>query len=193
MSIENTLQHAETLLAAFGGDPAGWEWTGEVAEQDPAAPGATPCACGHTGLKYLFPWKHPAHAREVVTGSVCVDAVPGLSPVSVAAMRAAMERIVAKRRAAIAAAKKAGKEAQVAALRAEVEAAILRRYGSNMEAVKVGYVSSGAFSSAREGYRLMGLVRSACRLKSVAGQMRRLADLAKCLGVVAQGGLSEAA
>lgn len=64
------------LLAAFGGDLAGWAWTGEV-RIDPDA--RSKCACGQHGLRYLFPWRKDGQ-EEVITGSVCVVNLPGVAP-----------------------------------------------------------------------------------------------------------------
>src|SRR5262245_35532096 len=80
------------LLAAFGGDVTGWEWTGEVQEQDPKGMGGTPCACGQQGLRYLYPWKKEGVARTVITGSVCVHNVPGISPAQLARIEAELAR-----------------------------------------------------------------------------------------------------
>jgi hypothetical protein len=72
------------LLAAFGGDLAGWAWTGEV-RIDPDA--SSKCACGQHGLRYLFPWRKPG-AEEVITGSVCVVNLPGVPQDQVDKVRA---------------------------------------------------------------------------------------------------------
>jgi len=67
----------EALIAAFqaaGGPPSEWRFSGRVV--DLGAP-VGECACGHV-IRFEYYWERPGSDREVVTGSVCVENVPGL-------------------------------------------------------------------------------------------------------------------
>ncbi len=108
------------LLDAFGGDPTGWEWTGEVREQDPSSPAGVRCACGQHGLRFLFPWRRPGQDGEVITGSVCVDQVPGLSAEQLQRIRSEVERREGEERRAASARRRADGDEEARAMAEEV-------------------------------------------------------------------------
>jgi hypothetical protein len=175
MNAETELAYRARLLAAFGGDPTGWEYNGEVREQDPAT-GGVHCACGHQGLRWLFPWVHPAHPRaEVITGSVCVDTVPGLSPTSVLLMKTRLEEVLSKRREDERLAREAARAARVQVLRAEVEHLFAQRYGSlRARRMKGEWLAVGELMDFYQSQRLASALKAAGKLKSPHGQLARL-------------------
>lgn len=162
------------LLAAFGGDPSGWEWTGEVREQDPSAIGGVRCACGQQGLRYLFPWRKVGVIGEIITGSVCVNNVPGLSAAQLERVQAEVERRLVAERAAKAAVRKADKAAQVLELVAEIRAMLQRvlaldeRYHRREPMEPEQWMLAQAYDS--YSYRL----REALKLKTESGKLGRL-------------------
>jgi hypothetical protein len=178
-TIVENLEHAARLLQAFGGETSGWEWTGEMFEQDPSALGAQPCACGHQGLRYLFPWKHPDHDRTVITGSKCVETVPGLSGASIAGILAALDKRIkelakAKREAA-AKIKKAAEAEEVAKLREECEQLFNDRgYRALINLRREGHYLDGVdYNRFQSGIRFRECMGEAARLKSAKGQANR--------------------
>lgn len=116
------LQHTARLLAAFAGSVDGWEWDGCMAEQDPHGFGAVPCACGQVGLRFLFTWVKDG--KSVITGSTCVEKVPGISGASMGRIAEALKAHEAKLRAAECASKSAEREAVIVALKAELAAKV---------------------------------------------------------------------
>ena len=189
--VLGAVEHAQRLLAAFGGDTSGWAWTGEVIEQDPQAPGATPCACGHVGLRWLFPWENPKHPRQrVITGSVCVENVEGLSPTSVAALQARAARLIAERQADKRKQEAARRVEAVATMRTQVLAAVDARYPSvppyhaaleaaRAESWRIPYprfeqLSREEQRAIRRHQGLTWAVQEAGKLKSASGQRKRL-------------------
>lgn len=135
--------HAARLLAAFGGSCAGWTWDGRVMEQDPAAPDGTRCACGHQGLRWLFPWRHADRpGTEIITGSMCVEQVPDLDGASVAGIQAAATRALARATAA---------EREAADRAAEPEAEELQRQAECLLEARWGYAEREA-AAPRDGF-----------------------------------------
>lgn len=167
--------HVERLLSALGGTGEGWTYTGDVLEQDPSSPGARPCACGHTGIRWLFPFTREDGAR-VLTGSVCVDTVPGLRPGTLDAMQGALKAHLAARREAARKAREATKAAEVQALVAEVDAAIEERFGAILRecAETRGWLSERLYRGQQDARFWKGERVRALRLKSSNGQATRL-------------------
>lgn len=189
--VLGAVEHAQQLLAAFGGDTSGWAWTEEVIEQDPQGLGGTPCACGHVGLRWLFPWEHPKHpGKRVITGSVCVENVEGLSPTSVAALQARAARLIAERQADKRKQEAARRVAAVTELRAQVLAAINTCFPCAppyFAAIEAGRAASWKIPYPRfedqspeeqraiRGHQsLTWAVAQAGKLKSASGQRKRL-------------------
>jgi len=174
---EGKVDYAARLLKALGGSPEGWEWTGEVFEQDPGAPGATPCACGHHGLRYLFPWENKTRNAKITTGSTCVDTVPYLDPGSVEQMKAKLEELKAKHREDERKARQAAAEATVAKLREELEAKLKRYFGYEyLHQVKMdgGFLSASGYDSLMSCRYWLAKMRQAGNLKSAKMQLKRL-------------------
>lgn len=125
--LEGTIAHRERLLAAMGGSPKGWTFTGEVTEGDPSGMNPTKCACGHV-IRWEYHWEHEDR-RRLVTGSVCVETLPDIEPATVAAMREALKKLLEARKEAERKAKAAEEDARVAALREELDAMIEKKWG----------------------------------------------------------------
>lgn len=81
-------RYAETLQAVLG-NGAEWEYRGQCGE-DPRCGGK--CACGQTGLRYLFTIHHP-DGRTAILGSSCIETYPGISPAMVERVRADAQRL----------------------------------------------------------------------------------------------------
>lgn len=182
--IVSNLEHSARLLQAFGGNTAGWEWTGEMFEQDPFALGAQPCACGHQGLRYLFPWKHPDHSRTVITGSSCVETVPGLSGASIEGILLAVDKRVkelarAKREAA-AKVRRAAESEEVVRLREEC----LARFEDHGYRAELLLKSQGYYvenwNRYKSAVRFRECLNEAARMKSAKGQANRYKQILAC-------------
>lgn len=172
-----------TLLRAFGGNVEGWEWTGETI--DLKKPEGR-CACGHEGCRYLYPWEHKGRpGQQVITGSTCVENVPGISESSLAAIRAGVE---AQRKAAAEAKRKASevvKQDAIAACRERV-AAVWR---TNCERLLSGALpwseQRRLDPSGERAYRCrrqLSDIRHAATLKSPAGQLNALETVGHWIG-----------
>lgn len=105
---ESKLAYHANLLRALGGDPSGWEWTGEVFESKQLA---YTCACGHIGLRYLYMLRKPGH-QNVGVGSSCILNYRGVDQSLVDAIGghvAELRRLASERRSA---AKRAAAQAE---------------------------------------------------------------------------------
>lgn len=159
------------LLAAFGGDVKGWEWTGDVAE-DPNCQGT--CACGHKGLRYLFTWKKDGVSNPVITGSVCVNNVPGISPEQLARIQAEIARRDQVEREAAAKARNAAKAEKVKLVAEEIRQ-LLKPWRECAEDKAAGrWLNLESYNLARTYHDWSAALRHGLRLKSVAGQLRSL-------------------
>lgn len=167
------------LLRAFGGSPAGWEWTGEIL--DLGAPTGR-CACGHEGCRYLYPWQNKARPNEVVvTGSTCVENVEGIEPASLAAIHAQVESM---RKAAADAARKAeqaAKDAEVRECFGRLRSEWQGRCAVVME--KRGWLDATDYARRRGCARDLSTIRHAGTLRSPAAQLRAVDELATRYGV----------
>lgn len=121
--VRSTLSaiHYENLMKALRYKPEEWEYTGEMGEQNPSGLGAVPCACGHTPIRYLFPWKHKRTGEVIITGSHCVEQIPGMSPEGLAAIQAQVQGLQADRRMRDAAARDASKGTEAAGIIMEIQ------------------------------------------------------------------------
>jgi hypothetical protein len=90
-------------LAAALGDGRLWEYRDEC--HDLGAPTGR-CACGHTGLRFLFTLHHTETNQTVAVGSSCIVSYPGITPEAAARLQADAARMDA----AIAEAKRNARE-----------------------------------------------------------------------------------
>jgi hypothetical protein len=165
------------LLAAFGGDPSGWEWTGEVREQDPAAMGGVHCACGQHGLRYLFPWRKAGIAAEVITGSVCVNQVPGLSADQLQRLQAEVERRLAAEREAKTAKRRASKVEEVRVVADEIRAQLQRVIALDARYHRREKLEPEQWNLAQAYHGYSADLAAGLRLKSPHGKLQRLIRL----------------
>ena len=181
MTKDSATAHAERLLAAFGGDVSGWTWDGEIGEQDGSALGAVPCACGHRPIRYLYVWRHATRHGTVTTGCVCVEAVPGLDAASIARIRAHVE--AARKRASAARRAQAAVDAQaeVVALRRDLDAELRRAYWRVVRWIETngaagcGLLLPDRLCAQRQGYRDYSReICHALKFSSPAATARRL-------------------
>lgn len=114
----NRASYAERLAAALG-DGSRWEYRGECCEL-PRATGR--CACGHHGLVRLFTLHNIDDGRTAIVGSVCVTQYHGITPETLAAVRADADRLEAEAAARARAAREAARTDAVAAAVAELSA-----------------------------------------------------------------------
>lgn len=172
--------HAQRLLDAMGGSPEGWEYTGEILEGDPAK---TKCACGHP-IRWLFIWEHIASNRKLITGSVCVENLPGITESYIEAMRQDLETAIAAKKAAARKAKEAAAQEEVTRLREETLAKIDRVYGwamRNHEAAQGSWLPGGTYAALQDRRYYKARVQSAGKLKTGRGQINRLKETREAL------------
>lgn len=112
----NRCHYAERLAAALG-DGSRWEYRGECAEL-PQATGR--CSCGHHGLRTLFTLHNIDDGRTAIVGRVCVTQYSGITPATLAAVRADADRLEAEAAERARAAREAAKAEAVAAAVAEL-------------------------------------------------------------------------
>jgi hypothetical protein len=187
-AIEKTqtaLYHYERLMDAFGHHPEQWEWTGDIAEGDPTK---DHCACGHN-IKWLFPWRHKDGSPGlVITGSVCVENVPGISPGTVERMKARIKEMEERRKEDVKKARAASEKAEVVAAEAEYEEARQAVFGRALLQLKqrrergaTGWMDPELYSEA-SAIRWYNEKHAAARnLKSANGQAKRIRGLAAML------------
>jgi hypothetical protein len=164
---ENGLAHMQRLLDAMGGSPDGWEWTGEVQEGDPNGMTPTKCACGHI-IRWMYPWKHKDGLRSLITGSVCVDNLPGINAETVNLMREALNKLLAKRKEAQRKAKDASMTAEVVALREQLSALIEKDFGWALRIQ--GWKPPDAYYASMHAAYYRGELYRSKTLKTVRGQ-----------------------
>ena len=82
--------HYAERLARVLGNGRDWSYRGECF--DLGWPSGI-CACGHTGLRYLFTLHHADGLRTVKVGSVCVENFPGISGHLAATLAAEVTRL----------------------------------------------------------------------------------------------------
>jgi hypothetical protein len=111
----NRCHYAERLAAALG-DGSRWEYRDECCEL-PRADGR--CSCGHHGLRYLFTIHNIDNGRTAIVGSVCVFNYASITPATLAAIRAAADRLETAAADRARAARAAARQADVAAAVAE--------------------------------------------------------------------------
>lgn len=111
--------HYAERLAAVLGDGSRWEYRGECAEL-PRATGR--CSCGHHGLRTLFTLHNKDDGRTAIVGRVCVTQYSGITPATLAAVRADAERLEAAAAERARVAREAAKQDAVAAAVAELSA-----------------------------------------------------------------------
>lgn len=168
-------------LAAVLGNGAEWSYRGEVDE----APGNGICACGHTGLRYLFPIYHP-DGRRVIVGSSCIETYAAVNPAMVAGIQAAADEARRAHDEKIRAAKRAAKDLIVQAAAAEC-AAKKKRIFEIIAAKQFGaWISGGAWkvcsnvdSARRKLAEGTPFSVSIPPLKTAAGQLKRLQSLGR--------------
>jgi len=177
--LEGRLHYAEKLLAAMGGSPAGWEYTGVVTD---AGKAGSKCACEHP-IRFEYHWKH-TDGRTLITGSVCVEALPGIGEGIVLRMREDLERLNCERKEAARKAKLASEEKTVMECRDRILDRLKERFprGHRLHHEEVsGWLGADDYG-ARETYRYwLGLVRASLRLKTPRGQVARLRGIAESL------------
>ena len=182
---EAKAQYLERLLSALGGSAQGWEWTGEMTEQDPTALGASPCACGHRGLRYLFHWQHQ-DGRKLITGSTCVETVPGISETSLEAIQARLEQLRIEKREAERKARDASKNAEVVTLSAALLADIEKRWGYTKDLTYGYWLAPSDYRAKTEYRRWVHAVKRVAKLKTPGHQLRSLKqvrqDFDRCYG-----------
>lgn len=174
--------HATKLLAAMGGSPEGWDYTGEILEGDPAR---DKCACGHP-IRWLFIWENTTqiHRRTLITGSVCVENLPGITAASIEAMKADLEGALAAKKAAAKKAREAAAQEEVTALREATLAKIERTYGWAIrwrDENPGEWLASGTYRAIINARDYRGLVRKAGKLKTARGQINRLQSIGEAL------------
>lgn len=165
------------LLVAFGGDLAGWAWTGEVRE-DPECRGT--CACGHTGLRYLFPWRKDG-AGEVITGSVCVYNLPGIAPDQVARVRVEVERREDMERQEQAAVRLAQRTESAETMAEEIRRLWPRVYELEARQRRGEALPPEAARLLRQEHDLHEDFRSAIRLRTPQGRIKKLATVRRAI------------
>lgn len=158
------------LLAAFGGDLAGWAWTGEV-RIDPDR--LSSCACGQHGLRFLFPWRKEGE-EEVITGSVCVVNLPGISPDQLARVKAEVALRAEADREMKAEALEAERLGTARALLDELRGLWARVY--QLEARRTGgeALQPDQVRLLVRAHDLHESVRTANRLRTLPGRIRKL-------------------
>lgn len=182
-TAERTAQrigHATKLLAAMGGSPEGWEYTGTILEGDPAR---DKCACGHP-IRWLFIWENAAQSRTLITGSVCVENLPEITAASIEAMKADLESAIAIKKAAAKKAREAAGQVEVAALREATLAKIDRVYAGaiqNEKDARGEWLSSGTWEALRDRRIYRYSISSAGKLKTARGQINRIKEVSESL------------
>jgi hypothetical protein len=130
----------------------------------------TRCACGHV-IRWMYPWKHK-DGRSLITGSVCVDNLPGINAETVRMMREALERLLAERKEAERKAHAAEQDAHVAALREELRAKIYAKWGGVIEARREGrWLEPSRYNAYCTAEWYLGELARAKRLKSARGKI----------------------
>jgi len=165
---QRCLHHAERLLAAMGGSPEGWSFTGDVVEGDPEK---SRCACGHP-IRWEFQWKHE-DGRTLVTGSVCVENLPLIDRMIVEAMRAALVKAIQVREEAARKARAASLDAEVDALRTELRGLIEEKFGwaiRSAEAIGSAWIPHDVYSALRTSEYYRCELRRSRTLKTPRGQ-----------------------
>jgi hypothetical protein len=174
--ITNRIGHTEDLLTSFGGSMDGWEFTGEVADTGPGS--RAKCGCGHA-IRYAYVWKHE-DGRTNVTGSVCVENAPFISAPQIERLKAALDALKAKQKAARKAAKLAAETTEVKAKVEELTVLIDSSHSGQI--VKrfenvTGWVEYDVFGARRAVRDARREVRAALNLKTPKGQLNRLKKL----------------
>lgn len=174
IAIETTLYHNESLLRAMGGSPEGWEYTGVVTD---AGKIGSHCACGHH-IRYEYWWAH-RDGRQLKTGSVCVEHLPFVDPSVVAAMRADLNAMIAKRKEDVKKAKLASETEAVQSRLSELDAMADERWGREVKAHEKtrGWVPADVYAVRRLWHDWRDQRRWALSAKTAKGQMRRLDGL----------------
>ena len=165
--LEATADHHARLVAKFG-NGKGWEYSGEVTDAGPD--GQAKCACGHP-IRYEYHWQHE-DGRKAVTGSVCIDYIPGLSVEAVERIKAHAAAIRKAEREARKAAKVAAQVAEVVEVREQAEAALQARWGRELR--MTGWLDAYSYDLRCRACSYRSDIRSAALLKTPAGQLRRL-------------------
>lgn len=168
--IERDLHHVERLLAAMGGSPEGWEWTGEITEGDPAAFNPSRCACGHV-IRWEYHWLHK-DGRKLITGSVCVENLPGISAEILRLMCEALAKILEARKEDERKAKEAARAAEVQAFLAELQGLIDARWGSQLRYAREvgGWLPADVYSAVECARYYREQLSHAKHLKTARGQ-----------------------
>jgi hypothetical protein len=179
--LEGRASNVANLLRALGGSPEGWEWTGEMHEQDPGAPGSIPCACGHRPIRWLFPWKKTmpdGSTRQITTGSVCVERVPGLDPKSLEGIKLTIDKLETQKREKAARLRASMLDEEAKTLHGKLFAAIEARYGhAARRRSEGGWLPEGVYEEAREYESWKKLARKALALKQPGSRKKRLREL----------------
>lgn len=158
------------LLAAFGGDLTGWAWTGEVRIDSDRR---SSCACGQHGLRFLFPWRKEG-AKEVITGSVCVVNLPGISPDQLARVRVEVALRAQVDREMKAEALEAERLGTARALLDELRDLWERVYQMEARRTRGEALQPAQARLLNRAHDLHDAVRTANRLRSLPGRIRKL-------------------
>jgi hypothetical protein len=169
--------HLERLLAAFGGSLEGWTLDPEVREQNGSDPSATPCACGHKPIRYLFFWRK--ERQIVVTGSHCVEKAPGITQELLQAMEAGLARLRAQQAEEARKAKEALQDFEVVRLLAEIDAGMREKYWRAYAQADRTWVDEDVYYARQALASFKGYVRHAKGLKTRSGRLRSLRVLLK--------------
>jgi hypothetical protein len=161
------------LLAAFGGDLAGWTWTGEIRTDDARA---SICACGQHGLRYLFPWRKEGH-EEVITGSVCVVNLPGLAGEQVDRVKTELARRAEVDRELKAEAREGERFQTALQLAEEIRRIWPRVYELEIRRGCGEDLTAGELQLVRRHHDIHEDFRTAIRLRTPAGRIRSLLKL----------------
>jgi len=174
---QSALYHYQRLMDAFGHHPEEWEWTGDMAEGDPTR---DHCACGHN-IRWLFPWKRKdGKGGLVITGSVCVENVPGISPDTIERMRAAIAEMEERRKEDARKSREALAKEDAAAADKEWHEVYEARYGGvrrEIEEHGYGYLPQSLYSERSRMLYDKNAHYRALRLKSSKVMAKRLRGL----------------
>lgn len=120
--LNGKIEYAERIIAALG-DPRKWEYRGECLEDETVS---STCACGHTGIRYLFIIHHRDTGAKEILGSTCIKHYVLINEKMAMEMADDYEKLQEKIRLQKLASKKAQDEKEVQSLVVRYEATLKR-------------------------------------------------------------------
>ena len=121
--------------------------------------------------RWEYHWLH-ADGRKLITGSVCVETLPGIDPGIVESMRAALRAIIEAKKESERKAKQAAQVAEVVVLHAELRGLIEARWGAKLRYAREvgGWLPPDVYDAVQSASYYRGEMARSRMLKSARGQ-----------------------